>query len=394
MSEFVGTNLRLIRLFHDLSLTELGEQVGVSKQFLSRVETGAEVVSAALEAALTDTLAVLPDFFYHIDPNPIVDEQCHFRRQLTTKVALRQVGRARGEILKRLVGVLDEHVELPRYQVSEADPETPEMIEHAAERFRSLFGLGLGPLSNVTRIAENAGAVVLKVHGLAPEIDAVSFATKRPVIALNGDGRSACRERFGIAHELGHFSLHIGVLTGDRLTETQANRFASALLLPRSTFATECRIALRGTRLNWTGLSELKLRWGVSKAAIIFRGRQLGVFSDDQARAGYVGLNRHGEAVKESEDHLMVNEEPEVIAESLKVMREHFGVPQSAVAREMRVQPKLLQALLEPPQAQASGNVVNWTGSVLKPEHPTESTDLVEGRPGAAVLTWPNARQR
>lgn len=394
MSEFVGTNLRLIRLFHDLSLTELGEQVGVSKQFLSRVETGAEVVSASLEAALADALVVLPDFFYRIDPNPIVDEQCHFRRHLTTKVALRQVARARGEILKRLVGVLDEHVELPRYQVGEADPETPEMIEHAAERFRSLFGLGLGPLSNVTRVAENAGAVVLKVHGLAPEIDAVSFATKRPVIALNGDGRSACRERFGIAHELGHFSLHIGVLTGDRLTETQANRFASALLMPRSTFATECRIALRGTRLNWMGLSELKLRWGVSKAAILFRGRQLGMFSDDQARAGYVGLNRHGEAIKESEDHLMVNEEPEVIAESLKVMREHFGVPQSAVAREMRVQPKLLQALLEPPETQATGNVVNWTGSVLKAERPTESPDVVEGTSGATVLNWPNSRSR
>ncbi len=359
MSEFIGTNLRLIRLFHDLSLTDLGERVGVSKQFLSRIETGSEVASAQLETLLAETLDVLPEFFYRIDPNPIVDEQCHFRRQLTTKVALRQVARARGEMLKRLVGVLDEHVELPQYQVGEADPESSESIECAAERFRSMFGLGLGPLSSVTRIAENAGAVVVRVRGLAQEIDAVSFATKRPVIALNGDGRSACRERFGIAHELGHFSLHIGVLTGDRLTEAQANRFASALLLPRTTFATESRIAMRGSRLNWQGLSELKLRWGVSKAAILFRGRQLGLFSEDQARAGYVGLNRHGEALKESEDHLIPNEEPEVLAEGLKVMREHFGVPQSAVAREMRVQPRLLQALIEHPQAEPTANVVS-----------------------------------
>ena len=363
MSNFNGTNLRLIRLFHDLSLTELGEQVGVSRQFLSRVETGAESVSGSLETLLAEVLKVLPEFFYHVDPNPIADEQCHFRRQLTTKVALRQVARARGEMIKRLVSVLDEHVELPHYQVSEADPESSETIESAAESFRSLFGLGFGPLSNVTRIAENAGAVVLKVNGLAPEIDAVSFATKRPLIALNGDGRSACRERFGVAHELGHFSLHIGILTGDRLTETQANRFASALLLPRSTFSSECKLATRGTRLNWPGLSELKLRWGVSKAAIIFRGRQLGMFSDDQARAGYVGLNRHGEAVKESEDHLIVNEEPEVITESLKVMREHFGVSQSAVAREMCIQPSLLQKLLMTTNPESVSNVVSIFGN-------------------------------
>ncbi len=360
MSDFVGTNLRLIRLFHGLSLAELGERVGVSKQFLSRVETGAESVAASLENSLVEELEVLPEFFYHLDPNPIADEQCHFRRQLTTKVVLRQIARARGEMLKRLVGVLDEHVELPHYQVGEADPESPEAIERAAEKFRSLFGLGLGPLSNVTRIAENAGAVVMKVHGLATEIDAISFATKRPLIALNGSGRSACRERFGIAHELGHFSLHIGVLTGDRLTETQANRFASAFLMPRSTFASECRLAIRGTRLNWQGLSELKLRWRVSKAAIIFRGRQLGVFSDDQARAGYVGLNRHGEAVQESEDHLIANEEPEIISESLNVMKEHFGVPQSAVAREMRVQPGLLQALLMSSNPEDADNVVSF----------------------------------
>lgn len=359
MSGFIGTNLRLIRLFHDLSLTELGEQVGVSKQFLSRVETGAETVSNQLENSLAHQLAVLPEFFYHIDPNPIADEQCHFRRQLTTKVALRQVARARGEMLKRLVGVLDEHVELPRYQVGEADPGSAEMIEHAAERFRALFGLGLGPLSNVTRIAENAGAVVMKVDGLAAEIDAVSFATKRPLIALNISGRSACRERFGIAHELGHFSLHIGVMTGDRLTETQANRFASALLMPRSTFTSECQMAIRGTRLNWPGLSEMKLRWGVSKAAIIFRGRQLGVFSDDQAKAGYIGLNRHGEALQESEDHLIANEDPEVITESLKVMKEHFGVPLAAVAREMSVQSSLLEELLMSTNPKKCGNVVN-----------------------------------
>lgn len=359
MSVFIGTNLRLIRLFHDLSLTELGERVGVSKQFLSRVETGAETVSAQLENSLIEELNVLPEFFYHVDPNPISDEQCHFRRQLTTKVVLRQVARARGEMLKRLVGVLDDHVDLPHYQVGEADPESAETIERAAEKFRALFGLGLGPLSNVTRIAENAGAVVMKVNGLAPEIDAVSFATKRPLIALNGSGRSSCRERFGIAHELGHFSLHIGVLTGDRLTETQANRFASAFLMPRTTFGSECRLAIRGTRLNWSGLSELKLRWGVSKAAILFRGRQLGVFSDDQARAGYIRLNRHGEAVQESEDHLIANEEPEIITESLKVMQEHFGVPQSAIAREMHVQPRLLQALLRSSHPENAGNVVS-----------------------------------
>ena len=46
------------------------------------------------------------------------------------------------------------------------------------------------------------------------------------------------------------------------------------------------------------------------------------------------------------------------IVESLKVMREHFGVPEAAVAREMRVQPQLLQTLLGRSDAGSSVNVV------------------------------------
>jgi len=346
MKNFIGTNLRQIRLFHNKSLQELGQEVNVSKQFLSRVETGAEAVSSQLEAILAEKLKVLPEFFYRVDHNPIEDEQCHFRKQLTTKPVLRQSARARGEILKLFVNVLDERIELPSYKVKEADPTSAESIEIAAEHFRKIFGLGLGPLSNVTRIAENSGAVVFKIDNMAPEIDAISFATKRPLIALNASGQSACRERFGIAHELGHFALHIGVLTGDRITETQANRFSSSLLIPRSSFAKEYKLGVRGSRLSWSGLSELKLRWGVSKAAILFRGHQLGLFSEDQARSGYIYLKRHGEAIVENEDVKIAHESPELLEESLNVMSSHFGLSLANIADQMFVSPELLKDLL------------------------------------------------
>jgi transcriptional regulator with XRE-family HTH domain len=210
MSPVLGANIRLARLFHGLSLSDLGERLGRSKQFLSRVETGVEPVSDALEIALVDELGVLPEFLREVEAMPLTEEQCHFRKQLTTKVTLRQYARARGEMLKRLVGVLDAHLELPPYKIAEADPTSDEAIERGSERCRVEWGLGWGPISNITRVAENAGAVVMRVAGMAAEIDAVSFATARPVIALNAVGRSACRARFGVAHELGHFALHTG----------------------------------------------------------------------------------------------------------------------------------------------------------------------------------------
>lgn len=355
----IGANIRLARLFHGFSLAELGEELGKSKQFLSRIETGAEPVSSLLERQLVEKLEILPEFLRHVDPMPLTEEQCHFRKQLTTKLALRQYARARGEILKRLVCVLEDHLDLPEYGISEADPASDEAIERGAELCRSQWGLGWGPISNVTRVAENAGAVVMRVSGLSHEVDAVSFATRRPIIALNSSGKSACRARFGVAHELGHFALHAGVLTGDRLTESQANRFASAFLLPRASFIAESHKALRRSRLNWDGLSELKMRWGVSKAALLYRGHQLGVFTDDQVRGGYITLRRHGEAVEEFEDASMDIEAPEVVADGLEVMTRDLGVPLAAVSRKMCVQPSLLNNLLGRTGADQRADVVN-----------------------------------
>lgn len=343
---FIGSNLRVARLFHGLSQQELGEHIGCSKQFLSRLESGGDVPAAALVSKLCDKLAVLPEFFVEPDPMPIADEQCHFRKQLTTKVALHQIARARGEFLKRMINVMDEHLELPRYDFEEADASSAEAIEQAAERAREHWGLGLGPIQNMTRVAENAGAVVMPIDGLAAEIDAISFATRRPVIAMNSDGRSSCRARFGIAHEIGHFCLHIGVQTGDKVTESQANRFASAFLMPRRYFAAECRTALRGSRLNWPVLADIKMRWGVSKAAILYRGRQLGVFSDEQYRSGVIGLTRRGEARGEFEDKSMPLELPDLIADSIQVLRESFGISRAVLAQEMKVQTSLLDELL------------------------------------------------
>jgi Zn-dependent peptidase ImmA (M78 family)/transcriptional regulator with XRE-family HTH domain len=359
MSQIIYSNIRLARLFNGFSLTDLGERLDKSKQYLSRVETGAEPVSASLEQALVEHLGILPEFLRHVDPMPLTEEQCHFRKQLTTKVALRQYARARGEMLKRLVCVLEEHLDMPGYRIAEADPTSDESIERGAEHCRSAWGLGWGPISNITRVAENAGAVVMRVNGLANEVDAVSFATRRPVIALNGSGRSACRARFGVAHELGHFALHIGVLTGDRLTETQANRFASSFLLPRASFLAESHRALRGSRINWDYMSQLKQRWGVSKSALLYRGRQLGVFSDDQVRAGYISLKRHGEAIEEREDEFMPVEQPEMVKDGLRMMTDEMGVPLAAVARKMCVQPKLLRNLLGDEEDPTDTKVVN-----------------------------------
>ena len=121
---------------------------------------------------------------------------------------------------------------------------------------------------------------------------------------------------------------------------------------------------LRKTRINWEYMSELKIRWGVSKAAMLYRGWQLGVLTDEQVRSGFITLKRHGEAIEESEDRLMQVEEPEIIHDGLHVMKESLGIPLAAVAREMHIQPKLLNELLGRQNLQSpEDKIVNLFGN-------------------------------
>lgn len=358
---FIGQNLRMVRLFHGLSLQELGEDIDVSKQFLSRLESGVEAPSLSLHDALVQRLMVTDGFFQTVDSMPITDEQCHFRKQLSTKAVLRQQARARGEMFKRIVGVLDLELDLPGYNFTESEPLSAEAIERAAERCRVEWNLGFGPIANMIRVAETAGAIVVRMNQIANEIDAISFATRRPVIALNSEGKSACRARFGVAHEIGHFILHIGVLTGDKFTEAEANRFASAFLMPRSVFGSECARAIRGKRtLSWATLTEIKMRWGVSKAAILYRGRQLGIFSEDLYKSGVIGLTRHGEARMETEDSSMNHEDPEVLPSGLDVLASSCGMSLEHIASRISVTPIIVRSLLSEtlPLVEPHSNVV------------------------------------
>lgn len=106
------------------------------------------------------------------------------------------------------------------------------------------------------------------------------------------------RQRFSIAHELGHLFLHMGFLIqpekwrqegeyvdsiyhryGHSIEEYEANEFAAAFLMPAELFD---RVAEKHTNeKGFTQLPEVARYFNVSKEAVRNRGRWLGIFSWD-----------------------------------------------------------------------------------------------------------------
>ena len=356
---FNGGQLRLARHFWGKTLNDVAIDIDKTRQYVSQLETGKAKPRSddPIVLSLADSLQVMPAFFYKSAGTLLSEDQAHFRKLATTKTSTRQRVLAMGTIFDQLVEFFDTKVRLPDVNfLDESGGHTAEEIELAAERVRRHWSLGVGPIAHMVRVVESAGAVVAFFNDASTEVDALSITSRRPVIVRNDAKASPFRMRFDIAHELGHLVLHEGHVTGDRKTESEANRFASAFLLPRSTFLKV--FPKRGTRIDWAGIRALKLEFQVSKAAILYRAKSLELLDDDQYRGAVITLKNRGEAIQEAEDAFCQKEEAEVVTKALEVLRVHHKLSREAVAKQLDVKPALLAQILpvspelaEPPRA-------------------------------------------
>ena len=355
--EFVGSELRLARLFNGFSLEEVGDCVGKTRQYIHKCETGQATPNEELSTDLAQCLRVNPEFFFTGARALTSEDLFHFRKLFTTRMGAKQVAMAHGEMMVRLASIFEQHLRLPDVKVHEFEGTLgTEDIERAADSCRRDWGLGMGPIDDMNRLAEHLGIFVTSFKSISKEVDALSVATQRPIIVRNESKDSPCRHRFDIGHELGHLALHSGVVTGDRITEGQANRFASAFLMPRSMML-KLFPKPKSSRFDWKAISEFKLEWKASKAAILYRARQLDLLTDSQYKTGVITLNRSGEATTEKEDCLIRKEHPELVQTSIDVLKSRKGIDEKSLAASMKITVDFLEEIvglkLKPPERPA-----------------------------------------
>ena len=328
---FEGERLRLARVAQGLTLDQLGGRISATRQYLNQLEQGSKVPTQEMIEALAAALGVTARFFSLSTRDGVRPEQCHFRKQRTTPVSVVSQVLARGTLLDGFVDRLDRELKLPKVSFPDVHASSAIEIEEAAEEVRRHWRLGSGPISSMMRVVENAGAVVSFFGGVSERVDALSIDRRRPMIIRSEAKQAACRLRFDLAHECGHLIMHRGVETGDKATEDQANRFASAFLLPRSSFIHEFP---RSRFLNWSAIFQLKLRWKVSAAAIIRRAYDLRMISADQYRTGYIHLSKTGQKRVERHDDEIPLEEPELLSSAISALEETFPGATQRIAAE------------------------------------------------------------
>ena len=364
-SEFYGDRLRLARLLNGLTQQQLGTLVSASRQYIHQLESGSKYPADDLLLAASECLLVRREFFNIPLLNDVKLEQCHFRKRKTTPLGVANRIISYSTIFEELVLYIKEHVDFP-------SPNFPEIaisngsyqndyIESMAEKCRELWKIGKNnPISNITRVLENAGIIITKFKEVPEKIDALSVNRKVPIIIMNFSKVNPCRTRFDLAHECGHFVLHDGMETGDNITESEADRFASAFIFPRSAFLREFP-DFKGGRINWDLIYKLKIRWGMSVKALIYKAHYFDKITSLQYRSANVQLNKSGYSKNEKDDDLVELEQPTLIQRSFDLLEKHLNIRPIDIACSLGIQPKLLSMItsIDIPSDQKEDKVIS-----------------------------------
>lgn len=299
MSDVFSYRLKFARLQLGLTQEELAHAIGVSKQLISQYEKGVKKPQSSTLLALSRYFKKPSGFF--LQPPQAELGNVSFRKRS------RLMGRALESVKYTILNKLEPYLEVEellnarrafKNPLEHLLVHEPADAERAAIQLLDLWELGTNPIPNIAEMLEDKGIKVVfvkadsKFDGLCTLVN-----DEIPVLAVN-DHIDVLRKRFTILHELGHLLLKFPEHSSEQEREKACNRFAGALLLPAQVLEEEI-----GTRRHHVSLKELialKTYYGISIAAVVYRGLELGIFSEQFGKRFWKLRNQNPELKMET----------------------------------------------------------------------------------------------
>lgn len=278
----LGERLHQARQANGLSLRALAEQVGVSAMMLSKYERGESVPSSDVLLELSDALGVRTEYFFRtaaIDLERIEHRNKH--RWKLPKLAETKVLADVRDQLERWQA-LDAVVPAPwsvRFSLPDDLPDSIvelDEVEDVAVRVRHYWNLGLNPIPDLIDTLEARGIKVFTTRFDDPRFEGMSARADQHHVVVVGQSWPGDRQRFTLAHELGHLVLDER-LDDDLDKEKAADRFAGAFLVPAAKVIEA--LGARRRSLEVYELYLLKQEYGLSIGGWSYRARDNSVIA-------------------------------------------------------------------------------------------------------------------
>lgn len=278
----IGERIEQARLAAGLSMRALSGLIGVSPMAISKYERGLINPSSSVLLALSKALGVKVEYFFRT-----VNVELHsveYRKHST--LSGKQLKRVEGDVVEQVERYLELVEIFPQmspssFSISKNIPSeitSLEQIEEVSEAIRKEWKLGLNPIPDLMNTMEENGIRVflsdideeMKFDGLAAKIN------DSPIIVVSKNWPGD-RQRFTLAHELGHLVMNGRIAAGID-EEKAANRFAGSFLAPRKEAI--LRLGQRRDHLEAYELACLKKEYGLSMNAWVYRAKDLNIIND------------------------------------------------------------------------------------------------------------------
>ncbi|MGE3683084.1 MAG: ImmA/IrrE family metallo-endopeptidase [Bdellovibrionales bacterium] len=268
-----------------------------------------------------------------------LDEPCldgvSFRAFSNLTAKYRDASLSASVIATSLNDWIESRYDLPAPRIPDLRGEEPEA---AAEAVRIEWGLGNAAIKNLVHQLESNGVRIFSLPKDSQRLDAFCFwRTETPFIFLN-TSKSSERSRFDAAHELAHLVLHRHGQIQGREVETEADRFASAFLMPK-----ESVLSVAPSFITLETLIKMKRLWNVSVAALNHRIHTLKITSDWHYRQLCIQISERGFRKKEPLGG--VHETSKILQIVLSDLRKE-GISRSQIAKELHIYSNELNSYL------------------------------------------------
>ena len=320
-TDFNPYAVTLARRAKGISQTELAELVGVTQAAVSHWEKGSRLPEVAAIERVASALDVLPLIL--ID-NSVAATTPMFRASGIKKKGDEHRIEGRTELARLAASRILSDVDIePGISWPSVEDPLGYDPEEAAATVRRVWRIPAGPIANLTRFVESAGAVVLRVDFGHPKVEAAYAHPRRDTrrwILVNIYATDWARSRLTLAHELGHAMLHHWdsfSVPDERHREAEAYSFALALMVPAADFTRD----VVHTKRRWEDFLRLRHKWGISAAALARRARDLKLLSDAAYRSLNITRQSLGHRMREPGDG-QGPERPMVFSEAISLLRD------------------------------------------------------------------------
>ena len=295
--------LRQARVLKKISMEKLASMIGnsVSKQAISKYETGKMMPNSTVLVALATALDVEPDYFYRPFTFDLNEFNVSFRKKsdTTAKDVNALKVRIQDEVERYLE--VEEILGKDKETVLQTDGEqlsTPAQMQEQARHLRDEWHLGYDAIGNVQDVLEEHGIKVICTE--APSgFDGVSGIVngKAYIVVLNKNQNHVERRRFTTMHELGHllFDKRFSSTLTLREKEKLCDAFANEMLLPSRVVRT---VFSPGEKISTSEVRQLQVVYGISFDAIMHKLHDMGIINDSKYKTYCIRKN-HDDAWKQ-----------------------------------------------------------------------------------------------